>query len=439
MRLHRGAAKPFGPLLKSARRAAGLTQRQLADLSTVSVRAIRNLELEHVRNPRRDTVRLLADGLQLSEVRRTELEESASGLVPGARLVDELPPPPAPLTPVIGRQHEVAALTELLRPTGHRLVSLVGVAGVGKTRLAQEVAGTLHRRSQLPVLWAHLGTPEVGPAAAALSGRITGLLRGERVLDSLAIALGDSELLLVVDGKDLKPGAETSMRLLLERCPGLKVLHESRDIAPERTGIEYPVQPLPVTEWHPDMAAGDVADQPALQLILSRCDRLHIHQATDRDAVAAIAGICWFLDGIPQAIEAAASWLLLFEPAQLLDIATRFPLRLSLTRSRTRDDLPTSLSQTLAGLPSEETDVLRRLAAAAEPWSLAQGVDLLAGTADDPLGLIYTLRSRGLIRPAYHDSPRFIVLNLVRHLLRDVAARMAHLSRPCTDPRRTGR
>lgn len=106
-----------GILLKNARRRTGMTQRQLSDLSAVSVRTIRDLELERTKNPRIQTLRLLADALQLSKVRRAELEVAATSAT-AEPLIDRLPLPSVPLGPIVGRVREVGALAALAESWG---------------------------------------------------------------------------------------------------------------------------------------------------------------------------------------------------------------------------------------------------------------------------------------------------------------------------------
>jgi transcriptional regulator with XRE-family HTH domain len=154
---HESAPEQFGTLLKSHRIRRGTTQQQLADLSTVSIRAIRDLELGRSRHPRRDTVRLIADGLRLGSRERARLEAAADQrwaaddlrLIYGASFA----PPPAPLDVLVGRDGEVEALRKLLWSGGHRFVSVTGAGGVGKTRLALAVADALHHGAGFPVLW----------------------------------------------------------------------------------------------------------------------------------------------------------------------------------------------------------------------------------------------------------------------------------------------
>jgi transcriptional regulator with XRE-family HTH domain len=433
---NRNAQRSFATLLKDTRKRAGMTQKQLADLCTVSVRAIRDLELARTRSPRRETVRLLADALHLSDARRAELEESAAGPASWESYVDELAPP-APFAPMVARQHDVTTLVGLLKFGGHRLITLVGVPGVGKTRLAQEVATVLHTTGNLPVVWAHSGRSADRLPEDSLGRRVAGLFAGEPELDGLIACLGDRELLLVVDGKELKPSTRTALHVLLQRCPGLRLLHESRDVDVDPNGIEYPVFPLAVAECREDSMDRDAPRTPALQLMLSHCGRFGADFESDPESLAALAGICWFLDGIPHAMERAASWLLLYEPIQLVEVATRSPLTLSTSPSGSGSDLPESLACIIDSLRPPDADILRRLAPIRQPWTAAWATGFLGGSPVNSLSGLHLLCARGLIRPAGISSsrePQFTVLNLVRHLLEEYNAddrRLRQLSSGC--------
>ncbi|WP_282697744.1 helix-turn-helix domain-containing protein [Streptomyces sp. CC208A] len=149
------ATAALGALIRGHRLRIGLTQRELADLSTISVRAIRDLEKGKALRPRADTVRLIADALRLGPRARAALEEAARrGHQGGAgrHLLLERCAPPAPLHPLIGRQAEATVLADELRSGTERLVTVVGLSGVGKTRLALEAATRLHDTG-IPVLW----------------------------------------------------------------------------------------------------------------------------------------------------------------------------------------------------------------------------------------------------------------------------------------------
>ena len=141
---------PFGDLLRRYRERAGLTQEQLADNAGLTAKAISALERGDRRQPYPHTVHVLAQALHL------ENDEYATLLDARGRRATSLPPqPPAPpprpaasispplpkqLTPLIGREAEVAHVSQLLGRANRRLVTLTGPGGVGKTRVALEVA-----------------------------------------------------------------------------------------------------------------------------------------------------------------------------------------------------------------------------------------------------------------------------------------------------------
>ncbi|MET7359172.1 helix-turn-helix domain-containing protein [Streptomyces sp. NPDC005562] len=420
------ASPSLGSVLKAARRRIGVTQSQLADLSSVSVRAIRDLELDLTQNPRRETLRLLLDGLRLTGAQRARVEEAAAGPFPRGML-DSLAPPPAALGPIIGRERDIEALTDLIELGGHRLIRVVGMAGVGKSRLIQEVAGAMHASAQMPVVWVE---PDAGPAgkpADPVRDRITALLGGDPELDYLATAFGTNDVLLVLHDVTVGPGPEAALRRLLEQCRGLHVLCEAREGSQWGAGTDHPVFPLAVSERPVSIAGREPASavSPALQLMLSRRSSLEREALADSRTAAALAGICHSLDGIPQAIEAAAAWLLLYEPAQLLDLARRDPFKLATSPGNDSGDLRAALERSVNALDPRDADILHRLATQPHPWTMAQAFACLGHVGDSALSAIHLLCTRGLVRPSGWDAggtPRFTVLNMVRPLLAERTA-----------------
>src|SRR2546428_2748693 len=131
---------PFGVMLKRHRLDAGLTPESLAERAGLSARAISDLERGVTQAPRRDTLKLLADALGLTDQQRASLEAAARPR-PGP---SERPRPehnlPAQMTSFVGREREIEQVLDLLRRPDTRLVTLTGAGGTGKTRLAIPVA-----------------------------------------------------------------------------------------------------------------------------------------------------------------------------------------------------------------------------------------------------------------------------------------------------------
>lgn len=412
-----------------------MTQGQLAEISTVSIRAIRDLELDRTGSPRLQTVRLLADALRLNGARRAELE-AAAGPTAVRSLHDDLPAPPAPLSPPLAREEETSSLIGLLRSTGHRLVRVVGAPGVGKTTLVQYVASELHRTRLVPVIF--LERPEALPGssphgcARRLVSRVADVVGCAATVDEVAGHLAADDALLVVDDRDLDDRDHRDLRALLRLCRSLRVLMESCDVAPGRAGeITFTLFPLDVPEW--DSRTGDAAravDSPVTRYMLSRCALLYPAAVSSPETVVAIAGVCWLLDGIPSALESAASWLLIYEPTELLRMAQASPARLVMSPSRTDVPLIVWMRDVLASLPPFQLDALRRLVDS-RPWTVSDAVTLLAGSVTDAESAVHALRTRGLVRrvaSSHGNAQRFVVLNLVRHL---VHSELAPSSPPC--------
>ncbi|MGW0838156.1 helix-turn-helix domain-containing protein [Streptomyces prunicolor] len=421
----------FGRMLRNARKRAGMTQNQLAEISTVSVRAIRDLELDRTGTPRVQTVRLLSDALRLVGARRAELE-AAAGLRAVRSLYDELPAPSTVLALPLAREEEAASLTRLLRSPGHQLIKVTGPPGMGKTSVIQSVAGELYRTEFLPVISLdRIGAAPHGrhEASLRLVRRVAEVIGCDTAPADVAGSLASHEVLLVADERDLDDRDQQDLRVLMQLCRGLRVLLETCTVTADRTGeTSFTLFPLHVPEWSRQTSgAAGAADSPVVQYMLSRCAPLYPEDVSAPETLAAIAGICWHLDGIPAALESALSWLLIYEPAELLRIAEESPARLATSPSGEHASLVDWVRHSLATLPESGLHTLHRLVDV-PPWTVQDAVALLAGSVADAEGSLRELRAHGLVRRVKSvrgEPQRFVVLNLVRHLVRS-----AHDPRP---------
>jgi predicted ATPase/DNA-binding SARP family transcriptional activator len=227
---------------------------------------------------------------------------------------------PTPATPLLGREHELARLAEIVR-SGPRLLTLTGIGGIGKTRLALELARRLGPEFQHGSAMATLATlrdPALVPRAILDALEIPETGRDPE--ESVTAALSGSELLLVVDNfEQVLPAAPTVARLL-EAAPRLKVIVTSRaplHIAAEQ---EFPVPPL--------------AEDEAAELFVARAQAANPEFALSEQNAAAVAELCTRLDGLPLAIELAAARTKILPPATLL---SRLSNRLQLLTGGRRD------------------------------------------------------------------------------------------------------
>ncbi|HEX3648102.1 MAG TPA: helix-turn-helix domain-containing protein [Pseudonocardiaceae bacterium] len=417
----------FGDLLRNLRLRLGVTQRQLADLSTVSVRAIRDLEQGRSQRPRKVTVRLIASGLGLSSGERARFEAAAGSVTTIGdlkELYDAKPvAPPAVLDTLIGRDTEVSALREALRAGGQRLVTVTGLCGVGKTRIALEVAGQLHEAARLPVLW-HSASDVSGmlwsatPSdhlSALLRAGLSGLVSPVDCPAELGQLIGMRPALLVLDGYEADTIRIDRLLALVRECRGLRVLSAARasfGIPGERT---FHLGPLAVPASSAGHSVTGLAGVAAVRLLVRYARQVQPDFAVTARNAAHVVELCRLLDGIPAALEGAAAWLLVYSPDELCEHVRANPFDIAGDRTAALGD---HLRSSLSCLDCVEAASLDRLT---DEWSVCD-VSRLTGLS--PLAcaeLVRRLLGLGLVRPVDGAAARFRTLALVRWLTSSTA------------------
>jgi predicted ATPase/transcriptional regulator with XRE-family HTH domain len=375
----------FGPRLKQLRTAAELTQSELAERAGVSERLVSDLERGIILRPRPDTIQMLADGLRLTGADREEFIEVARGRQPTAVPASRRATLPSPPTPLVGRETELAAARSLLLRPDVRLVTVTGPGGVGKTRLAIQIAAETIRESANGSVFVSLtSVRDPAEVAAAIAAALDlGEAGDQSWRERIVTALRDERLLLILDNFEQVIGAAPLVADLLAVCHGLKLLVTSREPLRIRPEHELPVPPLTLPDPMPP-EIDDLGRYGAVALFLQRAIAIRPDFALTADNAEAVTAICRRLDGLPLAIELAVAWVKLLTPRALLArLQPRLPL---LTRGAA--DLPDH-QQTMRNciawshdlLTPDEQALFRRLAVFAGGFTL-EAAEFVDGQTD---------------------------------------------------------
>lgn len=332
---------------------------------------------------------------------------------------------PRPLTDFIGREPEIQEAKQCLSVT--RLLTLTGIGGVGKTRMAIRLGEEL--TADFPdgiyfVDLAPLSNPVLVPQATANALKISERT-GETPLTAMVEFLRSRHLLLILDNCEhlLDACAELTGTLLWE-CPQLRILATGRQRLGINGEIERRVPPLRL----PDLESSSLnkketfpvlLESEAVRLFVERARRVAPNLYLDDTSAQSIAHICYRLDGIPLALELAAARL---SALGLDQLSARLEDRFRLLVRGGRDAQPRQ--QTLRGLldwswdllTEEERILLRRLAVFAGGWTLEAAETICANDTEDVLDGLTLLTDRSLVvaEPQKSGSLRYRLLETVR-------------------------
>ena len=327
---------------------------------------------------------------------------------------------PTRLTTFLGREHEIAEVTDLLGRS--RLLTLTGPGGTSKTRLSLEVARRALARHPGGVFFVELAPiaePElVVPTIAQTMGLPD---RGGRsAIDRLVDHIGERAVLLVLDNFEQVVGAAPTLSALLAACPNLTMLTSSRAVLHVSGEQEYPVPPLGVPDPAHLPPLAQLSQYEAVALFIERARAVSPSFEVTNENAPAVAEISVRLDGLPLAIELAAARIRILTPEAMLG---RLDHRLGLLAGGSRD-LPLR-QQTLRGAIDWSHDLLdepdRALFACLSVFVGTAGLEPIervcgGEVSGDLLDVLASLIDKSLVRQraGHAGEPRFSMLETIR-------------------------
>jgi predicted ATPase/DNA-binding winged helix-turn-helix (wHTH) protein len=334
---------------------------------------------------------------------------------------------PYQLTNFVGREQEIAQIEEMLAT--NRLVTLTGAGGVGKTRLAIEVASQLidgFPDGAWLVELAALSDPRLAPQAVAKALEVREQPT-RTLIETLSDYLASKKLLLVLD--NVEHLLEACVRLvdeIVRHGPDITVLVTSRERLGMAGELTYRVPSLTVPSPGDNVASNALLAYEGVRLFVDRARLLRPDFSVTAENAASLASICYRLDGIPLAIELAAPRV---RSMSVEELNQRLDQRFTLLTDGSRTELPRH--RTLRSMIDWSYDLLRepeklllqRLSVFAGGWTLAAAEEVCVGEGierRDVIDLLTSLADKSMVVPEQeHAQTRYRLLETVRQYARD--------------------
>lgn len=327
---------------------------------------------------------------------------------------------PQILTSFIGRKEEISTLTGLLQ--NHRLITLTGPGGTGKTRLSIQVARVVKGAFQDGIYWIPLASV-ADPEMVSFSIAKQLGLQEDAVLDIEAVIIRffkSKRALLVLDNYEQIVASADLVQRLLQNCPDLSILVTSRIILQLPGEMEYQVSPLNLPHLNGTNTLERLENVPSIALFAQRAQLTRRNFQLTQENIVTVAEICIRLDGLPLAIELAAARTKIFKPKALLE---RLGKCLDLLKGG--DQLPErhqTLRQTISWsydmLTAEEQILFRRFAVFVGGANI-EAIEKICGQNDlddcEMVDVVLALVDKSLLQTEEtEEDTRFFMLETIR-------------------------
>jgi predicted ATPase/transcriptional regulator with XRE-family HTH domain len=420
------AKTSFGQWLKQRRKALDLTREDLAGRIGCAAVTLYKIEADE-RRPSKQIAALLAEHLNIPADERAAFiqfarAEAADSAAPWGTPFHSPSNLPAQTTLLIGRDEDVTAIGKRLLRDESRLLTLIGPPGIGKTRLALQVAAQVLDDFADGVFFVALAPISDANLVSTTIASTLGVADvGPRTpLERLQTYLRDKQMLLVLDNFEQILAAAAQIAELLAACPWLKILATSRSPLRIRQERQMPVSPLSIPNLIHLPDVENMTHYSAVTLFLERAQAVQPDFSLTQENAPTVAAICTRLDGLPLAIELISARVKLLSPAALLE---RLHGRLMLQSDGLRDiearhrTLNAAIDWSYQLLNAEEQTLFRRLGVFVGGWTLEAGESI--GMENLNLNILDGLASlldKNLVK---HDTrsdgePRFMMLETIR-------------------------
>ena len=442
------SSSSIATLIRRYRVARGWTQDELGQRAGISMRTISDIERGLSRYPHRDTIQQLIVAFELKDEAAHSFQQAARAGIQSVEIVTGIQNLPQPTTPFVGRETDIVAAQNILTHTQQRLLTLVGPAGVGKTRLMVEIARTTSQAkgSNSDTNWYFVDLTQASTTEDVMSEIIRQLGIPEQKEHTSASILDNwlyqRRCSLILDNFEQSIQATPLIEHLLMMHQSLTICITSRIPLKIAAEIVQEVAPFPIVDYR-RLTYATLRHESVMLIFEAIAQTVSPTFTLTATNSPTIARICARLDGLPLGIELVAAQIAHYSLTDLLRQLSRiagtvgagFSLPLVSGRPRRQQNLVNAIAWSYDLLETPVQILYRRLCIFAGEFDveavqeICNPHDTLAIDTIDGLSLLldhHLLQSVAIVDPAF--SPRFTMLAVIRDFGRDLLLKRGELN-----------